>query len=357
VFSEDSTEPTVALGDALFDCSQRRIVMAKQKIDLVLCNDSIKSYINHESIEQLNESYYEHLNLNADLLTKTEKELFFRLSQYAAKHCGVAYISMNKLAGVVGCSRQTVLRAYKKFKSLSMIEVFHAKRKSDNRQTSNIVRFVKLQKETKTKNLVNEINDNVTEDVTQGTGQNVTAISSSLSGSSKSLDLKTFDATNAQVKNPVTAFEGSEDLHRALLPLALSEKKKVELLNTLGSRSLQRTLVNMLIKEFPAFMRSFDVLNHLKLVESAVARTVYVSKEKEVKNLLGYFVKVLGNLLRDEMKKEVVDLVLGDVLDAIDEQECYVSVCEEQARLWSPVWRHEVYESVMELVSVQYRAV
>ncbi|WP_214771287.1 hypothetical protein [Exiguobacterium sp. s133] len=329
--------------------------MAKQRIDVVLNTDSIKSYINHESIEQLNESYYEHLNLNADLLTKTEKELFFRLSQYAVKHCGVAYISMNKLAGVVGCSRKTVLRAYKKFKSLSMIEVFHAKRKSDNRQTSSIIRFVKLQKETKTVNVVNEIIEDVSEDVPQETGQNVPAVSSSLLGSQKSLDLKTFDTPNAQIENPVTAFEGSEDLHRALLPLALSERKKVELLNTLGTRSLQRTLINMLIKEFPAFMRNFDVLNHLGLVKSAVARTVHVSKEKEVKNMLGYFVKTLGNLLREEMKKEVVDLVLGDVLDAIDEQECYVSVCEEQARLWSPVWCHEVYESVLALISVQYR--
>lgn len=331
--------------------------MAKQKIDLVLCDDSIKSYINHENLDQLNESYYEHLSLNGDLLTKTEKELFFRLSQYAVKHCGVAYISMNTLAGKVGCSRQTVLRAYKKFKSLGMIEVFHAKRKSDNRQTSNIVRFVRVQKDTQIEILVDEINENVTEDVTQETSQNVTAISSFSSSSVKSLELKTFDTTNAQINNPVTAFEGSEDLHRALLPLALSEKKKVELLNTLSSRSLQRTLVNMLIKEFPAFMRNFDVLDYLKLVKSAVARTVYVSKEKEVENLLGYFVKVLGNLLRDEMKKEVINLVLGDVLDAIDEQECYMSVCEEQALLWSPVWRHEVYESVMELVSVQYRAV
>ncbi len=331
--------------------------MAKQKIDVVLDNDTIKSYINHESVDQLNESYWEHLNLNGDLLTKTEKELFFILSQYAVKHCGVAYISMNTLAGKVGCSRQTVLRAYKKFKSLSMIEVFHAKRKSDNRQTSNIVRFVRLQKETKTENMVNEINENVTEDVTQETRQNVTAINSSLSGSSKSLDLKTFDTPNAQIENPVTAFQGNEDLHRALLPLALSEKKKVELLNTFGSRSLQRTLVNMLIKEFPVFMRNFDVLNHLKLVKSAVARTVHVSKEKEIKNLLGYFVKVLGSLLRDEFKAMIVEFVHEDVLEAIDVQECYISVCEEQARLWSPVWRHEVYESVMELVSVQYRAV
>ena len=331
--------------------------MAKQRIDVVLDNDTIKSYVNHESVKQLNESYWEHLNLNGDLLTKTEKELFFRLSQYAAKHCGVAYISMNVLASKVGCSRQTVLRAYKKFTSLSMIEVFHAKRKSDNRQTSNIVRFVKKLKETKTENMVNEIKDNVTEDVTQENDQNVTPTSSSLLGSSKSLDLKTFDAPNAQIENPITAFEGNEDLHRALLPLALSERKKVELLNTAGTRSLHNTLVSMLIQEFPVIMRNFDVLKHLKLVKSAVSRTVFVSKQREVKNLLGYFMKTLGSLLREEFKDMIVDFVHEDVLQAIDEQECYVSVCEEKSALWTPVWRHEVYRRVMDIISVQYRAV
>lgn len=336
--------------------------MAKHKIEVVLNTDTIKSYINHKGKEDLNHSYYEHLNLNRELLTKTEKELFFKLSQYAIKYPGVAYISMNKLAEQVKCSRQTVLRAYKKFSSLNMIEVINTRRKSDNRQTSNIVRIIKIEKEDKTPNTVDEIKEeetveksNVTEDVAQENGGNVTAVGYSSLGSQKSLDLKTFDTPTAQIENPVTAFEGNEDLHRALLPLALSERKKVELLNTLGTRSLQRTLINMLIKEFPAFMRNFDVLNHLGLVKSAVARTVHVSKEKEVKNMLGYFVKTLGNLLREEMKKEVVDLVLGDVLDAIDEQECYVSVCEEQARLWSPVWCHEVYESVLALISVQYR--
>ncbi|WP_215085564.1 helix-turn-helix domain-containing protein [Exiguobacterium sp. s78] len=331
--------------------------MAKQRIDVVLDNDTIKSYINHESVDQLNESYWEHLNLNGDLLTKTEKELFFRLSQYAVKHYGVAYISMNTLASKVGCSRQTVLRAYKKFTSLSMIEVFHAKRKSDNRQTSNIVRFVKKLKETKTENMVSEIKDNVAEDVTQETGQNVTPTSSSLSSSSKSLDLKTFDTPNVQIENPIIAFEGNEDLHRALLPLALSERKKVELLNTAGTRSLHNTLVSMLIQEFPVIMRNFDVLKHLKLVKSAVSRTVFVSKQREVKNLLGYFVKTLGNLLREEFKSMIVDFVYEDVLQAIEEKEFCDIVCEEKSTLWTPVWRHEVYHRVMDLVSVQYRAV
>lgn len=337
--------------------------MAKQKIEVVLNNETIQSYINHKGKEDLNHSYYEHLNLNRELLTKTEKELFFKLAQYAIKYPGVAYISMNKLAEQVKCSRQTVLRAYKKFKTLNMIEVINTRRKSDNRQTSNIVRIIKIEKEDKTPSTVNEIKEevveksNVTEDVSQENVENVSPIGFSSLAPLKSLDLKTFDTPNAQIENPITAFEGSEDLHRALLPLALSERKKVELLNTLGSRSLQRTLVNMLIKEFPVFMRNFDVLNHLKLVKSAVARTVHVSKEKEIKNLLGYFVKVLGSLLRDEFKAMIVEFVHEDVLEAIDVQECYISVCEEKSRLWSPVWCHEVYESVMSLLSVQYRAV
>lgn len=101
-------------------------------------------------------------------------------------------------------------------------------------------------------------------------------------------------------------------------------------------------------------MRNFDVLKHLNLVKSAVSRTVFVSKQREVKNLLGYFMKTLGSLLREEFKDMIVDFVHEDVLQAIDDQECYVSVCEEQSALWTPVSRHEV---MMELVSVQYRAV
>lgn len=338
--------------------------MAKQKIEVILNNETIQSYINHKGKEDLNHSYYEHLNLNRELLTKTEKELFFKLSQYAIKYPGVAYISMNKLAEQVKCSRQTVLRAYKKFSSLNMIEVFNARRKSDNRQTANIVRIVKIEKEDKTPNTVDEIkeeetveNSNVTEDVAQENSGNVTAIDFSPLGSSKSLDLKTFDTSNAQIENPITAFEGNVDLHRALLPLALSERKKVELLNTPGACSLHNTLVSMLIREFPLIMRNFDVLKHLKLVKSAVSRTVFVSKQREVKNLLGYFMKTLGSLLREEFKDMIVDFVHEDVLQAIDERECYVSVCEEQSAFWTPAWRHEVYRRVMDIVSVQYRAV
>lgn len=338
--------------------------MAKQKIEVVLSNDTIQSYINHKGKEDLNYSYYEHLNLNRELLTKTEKELFFKLSQYAIKYPGVAYISMNKLAEQVKCSRKTVLRAYKKFSSLNMIEVINTRRKSDNRQTANIVRIIKIEKEDKTPSTVDEIKEegiveksNVTEDVAQESIGNVTAIDFSPLALSKSLDLKTFDVPNVQIENPVMAFEGNEDLHRALLPLALSERKKVELLNTVGARSLHNTLVSMLIREFPAFMHNFDVLKHLNLVKSAVSRTVFVSKQREVKNLLGYFVKTLGNLLREEFKSLIVDFVYEDVLQAIEEQECYVSVCKEQSALWTRVWGYEVHHRVMELVSVQYRAV
>ena len=337
--------------------------MAKQKIEVVLNNETIQSYINHKGKEDLNHSYYEHLNLNRELLTKTEKELFFKLAQYAIKYPGVAYISMNKLAEQVKCSRQTVLRAYKKFKTLNMIEVINTRRKSDNRQTSNIVCIIKIEKEDKTPNTVDEIKEevveksNVTEDVSQENIKNVSPIGFSSLAPLKSLDLKTFDTPNAQIENPITAFEGSEDLHRALLPLALSERKKVELLNTVGTRSLHNTLVSMLIKEFPAIMRNFDVLKHLKLVKSAVSRAVFVSKQREVKNLLGYFLKTLGSLLRDEFTEMIVEFVHEDVLEAIDEQECYVSVCEEKAESWTPVWRHEVYRRVMDLISVQYRAV
>lgn len=146
-------------------------------------------------------------------------------------------------------------------------------------------------------------------------------------------------------------------MHRALLPISLSERKKVELLYTAGIRSLHNTLVSMLIQDSPVIMRNFDVLKHLKLVKSAVSRTVFVSKQRELKNLLGYFMKTLGGLLREEFKDMVVDLVHEGVLQAIDEQECYVSVCEEKSAIWTPVWRHEVYRRVMALILVKYRAV
>jgi len=140
----------------------------------------------------------------------------------------------------------------------------------------------------------------------------------------------------------------------ALLPFALSERKKVELLNTAGTRSLHNMLVNMLIQEFPVIMRNFDVLKHLKLVKSAVSRIVFISRQREVKNLTGYFMKTLGSLLREDLKDIIVEFVHEDVLQAIDEQECYMSVCEEKSAFWTPVWRYEVHQRVMNFVLVQY---
>jgi len=305
--------------------------MPKLAISYLLNEETIKQFTTHDSVEALNETYWAQINANSEALTKTEREIYYKLSQYAVKHVGVAYMTANTMAKLIDKSRSTVMRAYKTLKALGMIEIINCKRKSDNRQTASIIRLLPLHVEVTAENARSLKTDtdvpvakdnaekpvsnqakssadleNATQDATQGNGQNDTPLNSLSLNSLKALNLKTLDISACSTLEVLNAFNINQSLIRAIQPLALSISKQVELLNGGIVTHLQIALS----RKFPAFMRNLDILAHIDAVHSAAVRTAYVSKRKQVRNVVGYFLKTLVTLISESFAELATDIAI-----------------------------------------------
>ncbi len=309
--------------------------MPKAAITYLLNEQTIKQFTTHDTVESLNATYWAQINANSANLTKTERSVYFKLTQYAVKHVGVAYMTATTMAKLIDKSRSTVMRAYRTLKALNMIEVINCKRKSDNRQTASIIRIMPLQVEDTAENArglktdtdvpVTEDNaekpvsnqakssvelnadlENATQDATQGSGQNDTPLNSLSLNSLKALNLKTFDKGECGTLEVLNAFNIDQSLIRAIQPLALSTAKQVELLNGGIVTHLQIALS----RKFTAFMRNFDILAHLDEIQSAAVRTAYVSKRKQVRNTVGYFLKTLVVLISETLAELATDIAV-----------------------------------------------
>lgn len=304
-------------------------------IEHLLNEETIQSFTTHESVEALNTTYWNQINANGESITKTEREIYFKLTQYAAKYPGAAYLTANTMATLIDKSRSTVMRAYRTLKALNMIEVIPCKRKSDNRQTASVIRIMPLQVEVTAENArglktdtdvpvaednaekpvsnqaksnaeLNADLENATQDATQGNGQNDTPLNSLSLNSLKALNLKTFDTGECSALTVLNAFNIDQSLIRAIQPLALSTSKQVELLNG----GIITHLQIVLSRKFPAFMRSFDILAHLDAIQSAAIRTAYVAKRKQVRNIVGYFLRTLVVLVCEALEELAADIVV-----------------------------------------------
>nr|DAI78554.1 MAG TPA: helix-turn-helix domain protein [Caudoviricetes sp.] len=360
----------------------------KTAITLVLNESTLSSLSNHKDVDAINATYWAQVTANGDVLTKADRNVYFTISKHAVKYPGVAYLSANSIAKMVECSRATVMRAFKKLRTLNMIEILNAKRKSDNRQTANILRMLPVavnevaanatveqgkieaidSSNTETpdnnasieKAVSNQAKSNVeskslegnaTQDATQGNGENDTPLNSfSLSSSKAPKDLKAFEGATARECGALDAFNVPVELQRALVKLPITDAKKFELLNSNDSRSIATYANNALSAEFPALMRNFDVLKYVAMIESAAVRTAFVAKRKPIRNLVAYFLRTFVELLRADLVEMAVELTLDAVEEAFEAQECYVSVAEETAAMWAPKCAQVVVNGVMERV-------
>lgn len=304
--------------------------MPKSAITYLLNEETIKQFTTHDSVDALNATYWAQINANNEALTKTEREIYYKLSQYSVKHIGVAYLTANSMAKLIDKSRSTVMRAYKTLKALGMIEIINCKRKSDNRQTASIIRILPLHVEVtaetasdcesnsevagevdtvenvqsdKAKSSLESINE--TQNATQGL-PSVTHQEPLSLNSFQAKDLKTFDTDDCSALTVLNAFNIDQSLIRAIQPLALSTSKQVELLNGGIVAHLQIALS----RKFPAFMRNFDILAHIDAVQSAAIRTAYVAKRKQVRNTVGYFLRTLVVLVCEALEELAVDIAV-----------------------------------------------
>lgn len=304
--------------------------MPKATITLILNTETIKQFTTHDTVESLNATYWAQINANNEALTKTEREIYFKLTQYAAKFVGVAYLTANTMAKLIDKSRSTVMRAYRVLKALNMIEVVNCKRKSDNRQTASIIRILPLIDEVTAENepacesnseVAGEVDtvENVQSDKAKSSAESINETQDdtqadqsvrhqktfSLS-SSKALKDLTFDNHECNALEVLNAFGIDQSLIRAIQPLALSTSKQVELLNGGIVTHLQIALS----RKYPAFMRNFDILAHIDAIQSAAVRTAFVAKRKHVGNLVGYFLKTLTTLIDAELAELAADIAV-----------------------------------------------
>lgn len=362
----------------------------KTAITLVLNESTLSSLSNHKDVDAINATYWAQVTANGDVLTKADRNVYFTISKHAVKYPGVAYLSANSIAKMVECSRATVMRAFKKLRTLNMIEILNAKRKSDNRQTANILRMIPVaavnatveqgkieaidssNTETPVKGAIIEkavsnqaksnvesksFEGNATQDATQGNGENDTPLNSfSLSSSEAPKDLKAFEGATARECGVLDAFNVPVELQRALVKLPITDAKKFELLNSNDSRSIATFAYNALSAEFPTLMRNFDVLKYAGLVESAAVRTAFVAKKKPIRNLVAYFLRTFVELLRADLVELAIELTLDAVEEADEAQECYIYATEVAAKQWAPKCAQVVVNAVMERVEAMDQA-
>ena len=95
------------------------------------------------SVEELNANTASIRGLFGDQLTPSTREVLDVLHRYACKFPGVCYLSKSKIAGLVGISRRTVIRACNALETLGVIKQYELKRHNgDKRQSSNAIVFV-----------------------------------------------------------------------------------------------------------------------------------------------------------------------------------------------------------------------
>ena len=300
--------------------------MSKSTITYLLNEETIQSFTTHESVEALNTTYWNQINANGESLTKTEREIYFKLTQYAIKHLGASYLTANTMAKLVEKSRSTVMRAYRTLKALDMIEIINCKRKSDNRQTASIIRLLPLNVEVTAENapayesnseVASEVDtdENVQSDKAKSSVKSINETQDDTQGlpevthqeplSFKALkDLKTFDKGEWSALTVLNAFNINQSLIRATQPLALSATKQFELLN--GGIVIHLQIA--LSRKFRAFMRNFDILAHLDAIQSAAVRTAFVAKRKQVRNIVGYFLRTLVALISESFAELATEI-------------------------------------------------
>ncbi|HEQ3527917.1 TPA: cytosolic protein [Bacillus cereus] len=109
----------------------------KQAITILASIETYENLVSFQTIEELNDTvraYKKQYKLN-----KNQMAVLDHLHHYSAKYLGVSFKTKNNIADALHISRRTVIRVCQYLESLGMIKQLEMKRKSDRRQTSNVI--------------------------------------------------------------------------------------------------------------------------------------------------------------------------------------------------------------------------
>ncbi|WP_042891415.1 helix-turn-helix domain-containing protein [Bacillus cereus] len=111
----------------------------KQAITIIAGEETYQNLASFQTVNELNTAARAHKETFADQLNKNQLAVFNHLQNHSSKYFGVSFKSKKKIAEALHISRRTVIRACQHLESLGIIKQLEMKRKSDMRQTSNII--------------------------------------------------------------------------------------------------------------------------------------------------------------------------------------------------------------------------
>ncbi|MBG9536950.1 cytosolic protein [Bacillus thuringiensis] len=111
----------------------------KQTITILASTETYKNLVSFQNLKELNDTVRAYKEQFADQLNKNQLAVLKHLHSHSCKYFGVSFKSKKKIAEALLISRRTVIRACLHLESLGIIKQLEMKRKSDMRQTSNII--------------------------------------------------------------------------------------------------------------------------------------------------------------------------------------------------------------------------
>ncbi|CUB59448.1 hypothetical protein BN2127_JRS10_04961 [Bacillus subtilis] len=111
----------------------------KQAITILASIETYENLVSFQNLKELNDNVRAYKDHFADQLNKNQLTVLNHLHNHSCKYFGVSFKSKKKIAEDLEISRRTVIRACQHLESLGIIKQLEMKRKSDMRQTSNII--------------------------------------------------------------------------------------------------------------------------------------------------------------------------------------------------------------------------
>ncbi|AUB62009.1 cytosolic protein [Bacillus cereus] len=109
----------------------------KQVISIIASVETYENLATFQTIKELNNTVRAYKNQYK--LNKNQMTVLDHLHRYSAKYLGVSFKTKNNIADALHISRRTVIRVCQYLESLGIIKQLEMKRKSDMRQTSNVI--------------------------------------------------------------------------------------------------------------------------------------------------------------------------------------------------------------------------
>ncbi|MEK4416519.1 helix-turn-helix domain-containing protein [Bacillus sp. FSL K6-0268] len=109
----------------------------KPVITIIASVETYENLASFQTITELNDTVRAYKKQHK--LNKTQLAVLDHLQKHSAKYFGVSFKSKKKIAEDLNISRRSVIRACQYLESLGIIKQLETKRKSDMRQTSNVI--------------------------------------------------------------------------------------------------------------------------------------------------------------------------------------------------------------------------